>query len=58
MRKIVLALVLTGLSLASGHVFANDVVKVASAQKGFWDTTILLYGERAGLFKAQGSTSK
>jgi len=54
MRKIVLALVLTGLSLASCHVFANDVVKVASAQKGFWDTTILLYGERAGLFKAQG----
>lgn len=31
--------------------FAADKVRVASAQKGFWDTTLILFGSEKGLFK-------
>lgn len=47
-------MLLIGPVVAIGAARANDTVKVASAQKGFWDTTILLYGDNAGIFKAEG----
>jgi len=50
--SIVVSIVCLLASAGAGR--ANDTVKVASAQKGFWDTTVLLYGDRAGIFKAEG----
>ena len=33
---------------------AADKVRVAASQKGFWDTTIILWGDEKGFFKEQG----
>ena len=34
----------------SGSAWAADTVKIANAQKGFWDQTIIMYGDEAGIF--------
>jgi len=52
-RLSVLALFSASLVLCSSAE-ANDAFKLASAQRGFWDTAIVLYGERQGFFKAAG----
>lgn len=36
---------------SAGTAFGNDKVRVASAQKGFWDTTLILFGSDKGIFK-------
>jgi NitT/TauT family transport system substrate-binding protein len=38
----------------ASQAMALDKVRVAAAQKGFWDTTIILFGIEKGFFKEQG----
>ena len=43
-----------GMALAAGQALAADKVRVAAAQKGLWDTTIILFGDEKGFFKEAG----
>ena len=52
MRWGVLLIALLAGSLAGG--VQAETLKLAVGQKGFWDTSIAAWGERAGLFKAEG----
>jgi|SRR5579863_4327773 len=54
MRAMPMAVSIACVLATANAALANDTVRVASAQKGFWDTTILLYGDSAGIFKAEG----
>jgi len=40
--------------LAAAPASALDVIKVADAQKGFWDTAFVFLGQERGFFKEQG----
>jgi NitT/TauT family transport system substrate-binding protein len=42
------------LLIATGPASALDTLKVASAQKGFWDTSFVELGQEKGFFKDQG----
>lgn len=42
------------LLIGAGPAFALDTLKVASAQKGFWDTSFVELGQQKGFFKDQG----
>jgi NitT/TauT family transport system substrate-binding protein len=54
-RTLRLLAVVAVLASATHHAArATDTFKVATAQRGFWDTTILLYGDRQGFFKDAG----
>jgi NitT/TauT family transport system substrate-binding protein len=49
----VLAAVLVPI-LGAAPASALDVIKVADAQKGFWDTSFVFLGQERGFFKEQG----
>ncbi len=53
MRRYLLMLV-PALMLASGAAQAEDVLKIAVPQKGFWDTSVAEWGQRAGFFAKEG----
>jgi len=46
-----LAAVTFASALSVGSIgYAADLVRVASSQKGFWDQTLILFGDEAGIF--------
>lgn len=48
---------LAAMALAAGiatPVSAADTVRVADAHKGFWDQTLIVFGEEAGIFEKHG----
>jgi len=53
-RAAMMTAAIVGMLAGAREAAANDAFKVATAQKGFWDTTILLYGDRQGFFKDAG----
>ncbi len=50
-RKAALALLCTILLLTTAQA---ETLKLAVGQKGFWDTSIAVWGDRAGFFKQEG----
>ena len=48
------AIVLTVGASASFPTFAQDTLKLATGQRGNWDTSIGEVGQRAGIFKKHG----
>ncbi len=55
MKRLQILAAVAVLAIATHHTAqANDAFKVATAQRGFWDTTVLLYGDRQGFFKDAG----
>jgi NitT/TauT family transport system substrate-binding protein len=51
MRRFAVALLLSALGASLGHA---ETLKVAIAQKGNWDTSIVDFGMKQGFFKAEG----
>jgi NitT/TauT family transport system substrate-binding protein len=48
-------IVLAALALALGYGTPGaETVKVAAGQKGLWDTSLAVWGERAGFFRKEG----
>ncbi|MEW5420289.1 ABC transporter substrate-binding protein [Amorphus sp. 3PC139-8] len=37
-------------TVVGGHAVAADLVRVASSQRGFWDQTLIQFGDDAGIF--------
>lgn len=56
MKLLTRAVVVAALPLlaGAGPTWALDTLKVASAQKGFWDTSFVELGQEKGFFKDQG----
>jgi NitT/TauT family transport system substrate-binding protein len=52
-RLLVAAALLAGLA-APGAVRAEDTLKLAVGQKGFWDTSVAEFGQRTGFFQEEG----
>ena len=48
------ATVLTVLGVLLATTAQAETIKLAVGQKGFWDTSVAVWGERAGLFKQEG----
>lgn len=48
--RLAAAAVLAAATVLSGSAWAADTVRVANAQKGFWDQTIIMFGDEAGIF--------
>jgi NitT/TauT family transport system substrate-binding protein len=46
--------VAAALLVLAGHAAAADKVRVASTQKGFWDTTLIIFGIEKGIFRDAG----
>jgi NitT/TauT family transport system substrate-binding protein len=53
LRRIALYL-LAWLAVGAAPAVAADKMKVASSLKGFWDTTMVLFGQERGFFAAEG----
>lgn len=49
--KLTAAAALMAATIMSGNAWAADTVKIANAQKGFWDQTIIQFGDEAGIFE-------
>jgi len=54
--KYVALIVVLLLAASGGQVAADEVLKVAVAQRGLWDTAVSELGSRAGIYKKQGLT--
>jgi NitT/TauT family transport system substrate-binding protein len=52
-HRLRVAVIAAGL-LASFPAFAIDKVRVADAQRGFWDTTVIAFGVQKGIFRDAG----
>lgn len=48
--RLAAAAALAAATVLSGSAWAADTVRVANAQKGFWDQTIIMFGDEAGIF--------
>ncbi len=48
--RLAAAAALAAATVLSGSALAADTVRVANAQKGFWDQTIIMFGDEAGIF--------
>lgn len=48
--KLAIAATLLASTTLSCAAWAADTVKIANAQKGFWDQTIIMFGDEAGIF--------
>ena len=53
-RALASAMVITVAASASFSTFAQDTLKLATGQRGNWDTSIGEVGQRAGIFKKHG----
>jgi NitT/TauT family transport system substrate-binding protein len=53
-RLIAVAAACLLLPAAAAPVAAQDLLKLAVGQRGFWDTSMPAYGERQGFFKEEG----
>jgi NitT/TauT family transport system substrate-binding protein len=49
-----LAVVLTAVSAPGGQARADDLLKIAVAQRGQWDTAIAELGQQSGIFRKRG----
>jgi len=49
-NKLAITAALLAATTFSGAAWAADTVKIANAQKGFWDQTIIMFGDEAGIF--------
>ena len=52
--KATLAAALGALALLGGVASAQETIKLASGQRGYWDTSVSEIGQRAGIFKKHG----
>jgi NitT/TauT family transport system substrate-binding protein len=53
-RRVLIASIAIGLSVAATVAQADDLVKLAIGQRGNWDTAITYLGNKAGIFKKYG----
>lgn len=51
--RTLLSTLLIGAAVWTASAHAADKLRVASSQRGFWDTTLVLWGQEQGFFKAE-----
>lgn len=53
-RRVVLGGALAAPFVITRPALAADKMRIISSQKGFWDTTLILFGEQKGIFRDNG----